>query len=316
MLNIIIILILMLSSVIYYKLADKFNIIDKPNHRSSHTTPTIRGGGILFVIAMLCWFFVNNFSNPYFILGVLLIGTISFLDDILTLSTKMRLPIQFIAIGLMLYQTGLLEDSVFLYILIFIMSVGLINIFNFMDGINGITGLYSVVILLLYYCVNLNIKAVDQDLILYPIVSILIFGYYNFRKKAMMFAGDIGSICIAMLIFFVGTKLILVSNNIIILLSVVVYTADGLLTMIYRKFIGENLLEAHRHHIYQKLVDRTKLTHLQVSAIYALLQLLVGIIVIYALESSLTSQIMIIVIVSITFIITYIVSFKLLEKKK
>ena len=81
----------------YFIIADHYNIIDKPNARSSHQTITLRGGGIIFSLAGLIFFFLSGFEYPYFITGLLSIAIISFLDDILTLNNKIRLSIHLIS---------------------------------------------------------------------------------------------------------------------------------------------------------------------------------------------------------------------------
>ena len=201
--NLIVLCILIVASFVYLKLANKFNIVDKPNERSSHTKVTIRGGGIIFPIAILLFFFMNDFQYPFFVLGLFLISFVSFLDDIYTLSSKVRFPFQIIAIFLILYQAAFPVFPLYYSIFCLLFGVAVINMFNFMDGINGITGMYSLVVLSGMYFINLNEAIVDTDLIVYSGLSLMVFGFYNFRKKALFFAGDIGSIAIGMLLFFI-----------------------------------------------------------------------------------------------------------------
>ncbi|CAL2088318.1 UDP-N-acetylmuramyl pentapeptide phosphotransferase/UDP-N-acetylglucosamine-1-phosphate transferase [Tenacibaculum sp. 190524A02b] len=311
----IVFLVLAVLSVVYIKLADKLNIIDKPNHRSSHTTPTIRGGGILFYFAILIYFFSTSYNFPYLILGVSLIAIVSFIDDIITLSSSVRLPFQFLAIFLCMYQLELIHNNFVLLIPILIFGVGFINIYNFMDGINGITGLYSIIVLLGMYTINLKEDILDIELIIYPVLSLIVFGFYNFRKKARMFAGDIGSISIAVLIFFIGILLIKELKSPIIILLVAVYGADSILTIIYRKSIGERLTQPHRHHIYQKLVDKLKVSHLKVSLIYSILQFFINIIVFLNYKKDMVFQLSIILIISITLSTIYWNVFRKVERK-
>lgn len=268
-------LILVVCSYIYLKLAGRFNIIDKPNKRSSHTKITIRGGGILFFLAAILFFLFNSLQYPYFILGLLLIAIISFIDDIVTLSSFIRFPFQIIAVGLLLYEIDLFFNTNILWVIwLFISAVGFINFFNFMDGINGITGLYSIVVLIGMYFFNLEIEAIDGDLIIYSLIASIIFGFYNFRKQALFFAGDIGSISLALIIIFILFSLIKTSEAPVILLLIMVYSADALITILYRKFIlKEKITDPHRHHLYQKLVDQKSMSHLRVALLYAVLQL-------------------------------------------
>jgi len=308
--------ILIILSIAYFKLADKFNIIDKPNHRSSHKTPTIRGGGILFYIATLIYFFTSGFQYPYFFLGITLIAFVSFIDDIITLSSTIRLPFQFIAIGLCLFQIGFPINDLLIIIPILIIGVGFINIYNFMDGINGITGFYSIITLVLFYFINLKESIIDNNLIIYVLFSIIIFGFYNFRKKARMFSGDIGSISIAVLLFFIGVYFIKELHSPILILTMLIYGTDSLLTLVYRKYIGEKITVAHKKHIYQKLVNILNLPHLTVSSLFALLQLLVNVLVYCFYKESIVVQ-MIIIFFSIIFSAsTYFIVFKYIENKR
>ncbi|PQJ21087.1 glycosyltransferase family 4 protein [Tenacibaculum sp. SG-28] len=313
-LNIIITIVLYSSSVLYIRFADKYNIIDKPNHRSSHTIPTIRGGGILFYVAILLYFFISGFQYPYFVLGVSLIAIVSFVDDIITLSSNLRLPFQFIAVGLCIYQIGISIDDLFIFLPLLIVGVGFINIYNFMDGINGITGLYSVVTLVLFYFINLQEDILDARLNLYVLMSVIIFGFYNFRTKARMFSGDIGSISIAIVVFFTGVILIKELNAPILILSMLLYGTDSILTLIYRKSIGEKITEPHRKHIYQKMVHELKLSHMKVSMVYALLQILINLVVFKFYNADLNTQLFIIFLAIGFSISLYIMIFKYVEK--
>ena len=304
--------VLAILSYVYLKLAIKYKIIDKPNQRSSHTKITVRGGGILFILAIILFFILNNYQYPYFFIGVLAISFVSFLDDIYTLSSKIRFPFQIIAILLVLFEVGLPFSPI--YILCLLTGVGIINMFNFMDGINGVTGFYSLAVISGLYLINMNENIIDSDLMIYTFISILIFGFYNFRKKALFFAGDIGSISIGMLIFFLGFYLTYVLNSPLLLLLVIVYGADAGNTLLYRKFFTqESILEPHRHHIYQKLVDIKKMSHLKVSIIYAILQLIVNVIIFKSYKLELQTQFLIFSILVFSFILSYVFLFRKLK---
>ena len=306
-----VLLILVATSIIYLKLAVWFKIIDKPNQRSSHTKPTIRGGGIIFVFAIWLFFVLNNYQYPFFVLGVSIISIISFLDDIYTLSSKIRFPFQFLAILFILLEIGLPFSPFYMFLCYFIVGLGIINMFNFMDGINGITGMFSFAVLSGFYFINSKENLIDNELLYFSMIALVVFGFYNFRKKALFFAGDIGSICIGVLIFFIGVLFTLKLNSPLILLLVIVYGADALCTMLYRKiFTKESLLEPHRHHIYQKLVDNGKYTHLFVSFMYAMIQLLVNIIIYYSYNLKLQSQLIIFSGLVLLFTLIYLFLYK------
>lgn len=308
-------LILSFISYLYLKVAEKLNIIDKPNHRSSHKNDTIRGGGILFLFSLLLFFIFNDFQYPYFIFGTVLIAIVSFVDDLKTLSSNLRLPFQFIAVSCVFYQLDLIFFPIYLMPLIIIIGVGFINVYNFMDGINGITGLYSISILIGFYLINNEINVVSNELIIYLFISLLVFGFYNFRKKARFFAGDIGSITIAMAILFLGLILVKESKSPLILFSIVVYGADTILTMFYRKYKKEKLSEAHRLHIYQKVVDVLKVSHLKVSISYFAIQLIVNLIIYFCFQLDIMIQITIMISLSIFFVLLYMYLFKYLDNR-
>ncbi|MGY5351713.1 MraY family glycosyltransferase [Wenyingzhuangia sp. IMCC45533] len=313
----IIFLIMTICSVAYLKLAIKFNIIDKPNQRSSHTIPTIRGGGVLFFISILLFFITSKGQYPYFFIGTFIIAFVSFIDDLKTLSSRFRLPFQFLAISLILFQIYGFTIPFWIFIPLMILGVGFINLYNFMDGINGITGIFSLVILSALYMVNRDIKVINNDLFIYQVIAIIVFGFYNFRKKARFFAGDIGSISLAMMVFFTGLFMIYEQNSPIFLMFMIVYGADSTLTVFYRLFvIKENIGEPHRHHIYQKLVDRTSLSHIQVSLLYALVQSIVSLIIFQFCHLEFVNQLIVMGLITVVFISLYIGVFVFLEKKK
>jgi len=140
---ILLVAILFIAELVYFKIADKYNIIDKPNERSSHTQITLRGGGVVFYFGALAFFIYSGFEYPYFFLGLTAITIISFLDDIFTLSNKIRLVVHLISVLLMFYQWDLFSLSWMWIVPALIGVIGTINAYNFMDGINGITAWYS-----------------------------------------------------------------------------------------------------------------------------------------------------------------------------
>src|SRR5690606_23528492 len=87
--------------LVYFRLADRYNIIDKPNERSSHTQVTIRGGGVIFYIGALAWFIWSGASYPYFFAGLTLITLVSLLDDMFTLSNRIRTSVHLLSVLLL-----------------------------------------------------------------------------------------------------------------------------------------------------------------------------------------------------------------------
>ena len=288
---IVILILLFVLEIIYFKIADKYNIIDKPNERSSHTQITLRGGGVIFYIGALLYFLVSGFEYPYFFLGLTLITLISFLDDILTLSNKLRLLIQLVSMILMFYQVGMFEMAWWIVPIALIISVGTINAYNFMDGINGITVSNSLAVLVLLALANQNTPFINSEFLYYVILSVIVFGFFNFRNKAKAFAGDVGSVAIAFIILFLLAKLIITTQNVIYILFLLIYGLDSVWTIIRRLFRRENIFEAHRSHLYQFYANENKTNRLIIAAIYGVLQLLVGLFVLYTSSLSLEYQI-------------------------
>lgn len=276
-------IILVAIAFLYKRVAIRFRIIDKPNHRSSHTKPTIRGGGILFFFGLLIAFYLNDFQYPYFFMAVTVLAILSFIDDMVSLKTMVRLPIQIIAVTVLFYQVGLENFPLWTYLPVLVLGVGFINLFNFLDGINGITGLSSLIVIAAFYYVNQDYPIVDDAYLLVLGISVVVFGFFNFRKKAIMFAGDVGSITMGMIVVFLGVKYIIATGSPLIVCTYMVFGADSTLTLMYRVFKREKISDPHRHHIYQKLVDNFQFSHMQVSLYYTLLQAFVSIVAIYVM---------------------------------
>lgn len=268
---------LILLELAYFRVADRFNIIDKPNQRSSHTSVTLRGGGIIFLIG--AWLFAAFFGLEYgwFLLGLTLIGLVSFIDDIHSLPDSVRLVVQFVAMFLMFHQFGILNLNDWWMVLIaLIVCVGIINAYNFMDGINGITGGYSLAVIAPLIYLNVKEDFIDMPYLYVTALSLIVFCFFNFRKKAKCFAGDVGSITIAFILLFALGRLILQTGDFAYIVFLAVYGADSILTICHRIQLHENLGEAHRKHAYQLMANELKMPHIEVSLIYMAVQLAIS----------------------------------------
>ena len=273
---IIVLVLLFLTELFYFKLANKFNIIDKPNERSSHRKVTLRGGGIIFYFGALVYFLANHWEYPWFIVALTLITFISFVDDIRSTSQSLRLVFHFAAMVLMFYQWDLFSLSWWWIIVALIICTGIINAYNFMDGINGITVGYSLVILVTLAYINAKIVPFTEPALINTVLcSVLVFCFFNFRKKAKCFAGDVGSVSIAFILLFLIGRLIIKTEDFswIILLSV--YGVDTVLTIIHRLILHENIGLPHRKHMYQLMANELKMSHVMVSFIYMVVQTVV-----------------------------------------
>lgn len=267
---------LILLELAYFRIAGRFNIIDKPNMRSSHTTVTLRGGGVIFLFGV--WLYAAFFGMNYlwFILGLTLIGIVSFIDDIHPLPNSVRLVCQIIAMGLMFYQFGLQWSDWWLVIIALIVCVGIINAFNFMDGINGITGGYSIAILLPLIYLNRTVDFIRMDYLYVVGLCLLVFCFFNFRKNAKCFAGDVGSVTMAFILLFAIGLLMLKTKDFSYIVLLAVYGTDSVLTICHRIQLRENLGQAHRKHAYQLMANELKIPHVVVSTFYMILQLLIS----------------------------------------
>lgn len=274
-------IVLLIGMLVYFKVADKFNIIDKPNERSSHTQITLRGGGVIFYFGALMFFITSHFAYPYFFVGLTLMAVISFLDDLYSLPNRLRIFVHSISMLLVFYQLNLYDLAWWWILPAFIVCIGTINAYNFMDGINGITAANSLAVLALLYLVNGYIPFIEEEFLVYVSISVLVFSLFNFRTKAKCFAGDVGSVSIAFIILFLIIKLILQTNNLIYILFLLVYGLDTVGTIIRRLQKGENIFEAHRSHLYQFLANEDKKDKLMVSFSYGIIQLVVGLVIIY-----------------------------------
>lgn len=274
MLYILLTLLLFTSELLYFRVADKFNIIDKPNERSSHTQITRRGGGIIFYIAALVFYLVSGLHDTWFMLGLTLVAVVSFIDDIRPLPYLFRMSIHAVSVLIMFLQLNLYQESWYLVFAALILCVAILNAYNFMDGINGITGLYSIVVVIALWFVNNYVQHfADNKMIYITLMSLFVFGFFNFRKKAICFAGDIGALSVAFIILFMMSKLVIVTGDITYLMLMSVYGIDTTLTILHRIKLKQNIMLPHRMHLFQLLANELKLSHLKVSSIYAFLQL-------------------------------------------
>ena len=261
--------------LLYFRIADKYNIIDKPNERSSHTSVVLRGGGIIFVLGLWIWAAFFGLGYPWFLIAVTLIAGVSFVDDIRSLPDSVRLVAQFVSMGLMFYQLDMLHpDMWWVVALALFVCVGASNVINFMDGINGITGGYALASLVPLWLLNKEVEFVEESLIVTVILADVVFCLFNFRPKgkAKCFAGDVGSIGIAFILLFMIGKLIMQTGDVTYLIFLLVYGVDGCFTIIHRIMLHENLGEAHRKHAYQLMANELKIGHVKVSLLYMGLQ--------------------------------------------
>lgn len=306
MIYLLVLIALFILELVYFKVADRFNIIDKPNERSSHSSITLRGGGVVFYFGAFIYFIHSGFQYPWFFLGLTLMTIVSFLDDIFTLSNKIRLLIHFSSVLLMAYQLDLFDMPWYYLLIGFIVVVGVINAYNFMDGINGITACYSLAVGGLLMIVNQQANFVVQDLLIFSLLGVLVFTFFNFRTKAKCFAGDVGSVAIAYILLFALGLLIMTTGNLIYILFLAVYGIDAVWTIIRRLLRKENIFEAHRSHLYQFLGNEAGVNKLLISFLYGAIQFVLGYLVIQFAEDTLQIQLIFSAILIVVLSIVYL----------
>lgn len=272
-------LILILVEVIYLRIANRFNIVDRSTSRGSNRHSMVRGAGVVFPFSVLIFLLFNPAqwaSNVWFMLGLFLVSAISMIDDIKEVHQLHRLVVQFIAVTLLLLQCQVLSLAPWWYIVVaLIFCVGVLNAYNFMDGINGMMVGYSLVVLISLSYINqylLPEPFVSEALLHTVTFSVMVFAFYNFRPRALCLSGDVGSVSIAFIIVYLLLQLILATGNYAYLIILVVYGVDVTLTIIHRIMLRENIVQAHRMHLYQILVNELRWRHLSVSAMYMFIQ--------------------------------------------
>lgn len=294
---IIIFVLLLVAELVYFKVADRCNIIDKPNERSSHSTIVLRGGGIIFAISILVWLGLQMLHGEWFlvkdylpfVIGLVLICGISFWDDVKSLPDSLRMAVQIVSTLLMFWSVGLFTLdcnwiwSALIIVVALFFCVGATNFINFMDGINGITAAYSFAMLLPILLMNRGLGFIEESYLIVAILGVIVFSIFNFRPKgkAKCFAGDVGSIGIAFIILFALGRLMLATKDVTWIVFFLVYGIDGTLTIIHRIMLHENLGQAHRKHAYQLMANELKMSHVAVSLLYMAIQLVVSLGFIY-----------------------------------
>ena len=283
-------LVSILTIQFYFKIANRFNILDKPNQRSSHTVLTIRGAGLVFPTIIFATLVFNIFTKnagvhlikePFqFWIALLVLSAISFYDDVKSLSPKFRMLIQMITVTSVVFSSNTVIWQSFLAL---ILIIGVINAYNFMDGINGITALYSLVaVITALIMLELGYQLVIGSEIWWALgAALIVFSFYNVRNRARCFSGDVGAVSVAFILSYWIYGLVIANDNLIYVLFLGVYGLDSVATIALRLYRKENILEAHRSHLYQLLANEKGWSHVKVSSIYALAQVVLNGLILY-----------------------------------
>ncbi|MCM1320192.1 MAG: hypothetical protein NC217_07400 [Muribaculaceae bacterium] len=271
---------LLAIELIYIPLARKNRWSTERNRREDSHPVTVIGGGIIFYISMVIWCLALGiiYNQVYlwsnFIVGITMLAACSFADDILQLKVWIRLVVQFVAVTFLGLQCGAFNQEWYIWLMLLLCTVGFVNGYNFMDGINGITAAYSIAVLGLFLYVDMTgTQFVPGSMIAMAIISVIIFAFFNFRKRPVVFAGDVGSITMGYIVATVLIYYILQTHTLTALIMVSVYGVDTFMTVVRRASEGENIFKPHRKHIYQLLNYVWRCSQLRIAVGYALLQL-------------------------------------------
>jgi UDP-N-acetylmuramyl pentapeptide phosphotransferase/UDP-N-acetylglucosamine-1-phosphate transferase len=268
--------ILLILELAYFRIARSLNIKDRPNERSSHRHVTLLGGGVVFLFAVLLYALVYGTQYSWLVAGTTLLAVVSFMDDLSPLSPKFRLFIHLGSLLLIFPDLEMYSFSIPLILSVLVIAAGVLNAYNFMDGINGMMGMTTLVVLGgLIYVNAVIVPFVDANLLYLLLMAVGIFNFFNFRKQAVCFAGDVGAFTMGIIMVFLILKLIIVSGNIVWIAMLAMFGVDTILTIVHRIFLGENITRPHRKHLFQILANELKISQLFISGGYALIQLII-----------------------------------------
>ncbi|MCX7543929.1 MraY family glycosyltransferase [Marinicella gelatinilytica] len=259
--------------------------LDSANHRSLHHGQVLTGGGLIMFIPLtgiMLW--LQLYIPAILLLCLTLLGAV---DDVKQLSARFRFLVQVVVTVTSLWLLGF-ELSLW-WLFLCVAMLWWLNLFNFMDGANGLVAMHAIVTLLWL----LLMHALTADYILLiamTVVALLVYLYFNVVKKAL-FMGDSGSLPLAFVIAL--TSLIALKTDTLTALQIAVMHAvlitDGTLTLAVRAYRRERLTEAHRSHLYQRLISNS-ISHWKISVAYATVTAVCCLVVYMMTELSLKQQ--------------------------
>lgn len=320
-----------LGALVFMKLAHRYGLHDHPSGRSSHRQPTVTGMGVIIALAFIIYLLWQPYELPEsFVLGFFLLTTVSFIDDILFLKHSLRLVFQVLAVLAMVLQMPFQSSGAEIWALglaAVVFGVGVLNAYNFMDGINGMLTLHGLLVLACFAWINEHIVDLQGNPIhftntnfIYSImIPMAIFGFFNIRKNALAFMGDVGSIGVAFIILYLMYSLLITTGNYVYLLLFSIFGADAGLTVCYKLILRENIFVPHRDFLFKKMVHLVKMPHLRVSFYYFAVQAVINLSVILAFPKTpkLSTQLSVLFIGCVALIASYIlIQYRMPGKKK
>lgn len=270
-----------LALLVYFRLAVHWGLLAVPEIRSSHTRPVIKAAGFIIPLGVFIFSLLLDILNIYVIAGLVVLSVISFIDDMKGLSVSLRLGVQCMAAGLLVYWLWTIDEAVWFLILALPWCIGHLNASNFMDGINGMlilnmAGLFAI------YAASDIVRDEAFVYVLWLVVALLILlAFFNVRSKAVCFLGDVGSISLGWLSFVGIIYLIALSGQLSLIFSMSVFYVDTGMTLLYRLWSGKNIFQPHREHLYEILYNEAGISPIIISLSYLALQLLVNLYLFY-----------------------------------
>ena len=287
--------VILLSLKLYFPFAEKRGMLAGVNHRSSHTKPVVTGAGFIFYMSYISYIITFSYSTweaPWALFaGISMLAVVSFIDDLKDLWFFIRLVVQMLAVALMLYQIytefsmePLAMNASILIILAavgMVFSVGFVNLYNFMDGLNGMMAGITISALSVFALIDFFVvDFVDDALLIYTAIPTLIFAFYNARRQAVCFAGDVGAIVLGFVMVYMLLSLLMQTGNIVYMFIFASIYLEAGMTVIQRLLAGQNIFKPHRIHLFQLLCNEHKHHHVKISAYYALNQMVFGAIIV------------------------------------
>jgi len=297
------------GALLIYRFGSKLGLLDVPGERSSHSVPVSRSGGVGILLSFLVAGCLIT-KDPVFVILAGSAGLLGLLEDFFTFSSRSRLGIQFLISALLCLHffgmpTTIQTVAIFLFYLAFI--TGTANFYNFMDGINGLAGLSGVVALGFIAYVSIYMVNEPDIALMSLVISSACLGFIPFNfPKAKIFMGDVGSLFLGFVFASFVVKLsINISMFLCIIMFLCMFYADALVTIFYRWKRGENLIVAHRSHLYQYMCNELKIQHWKVSIAYALIQFVFALLALLAYKQGIIWQIVLFVSFAVFSLVVY-----------
>src|SRR5690606_886365 len=255
------------------------------------------GGGVLFILAIFCWFALYRLSFPWFMIGVTVLGVVGYTRDLRRVHPVVVFVAQVAAFAMIMWHTGMYTHPLWLIVVMFIGGVTLLNSFNLMDRTNGMTGVYAAVNLVTFYYINNHIIHFSYtSLIVFMLVAMVVFLFFNFREHARCLTGHVGSYSLAFVQVFLLLQLIGNTGSFMGVLFFLVNGIDVLMTAISR------LRGRSTQHLYEILVKNHGVSAPGVALVYGLMQLLINIVVVlFFLHAPLWVALIIVLVVGVIY---------------